>query len=314
MTPEIWAVVVLYRPEPALLAQQFAALGPQVRGVLYYDNGGGQEALAGLGLLGAPGVRCLGGDGNRGLASALNAGLRAAIEAGADFALLLDQDSAPASEMVARLHQAYLAGGGPGANVAAVGPALFDTLLGRVVPFGQALRLSRRLVPRAPDHHPFEVSYLITSGTLLATPVLASVGLMEAGLFIDSIDYEWCARARARGHRLLASYGASLRHRRGEGLHHAWPGLRIRLHPASRLLSIYQNQVRLLFRGYMPVRWRLRAIVDLAVRMWLLALFVPGRARHLGAMLRGIGRGLRLGWAERALTPSSAPARWWRCP
>lgn len=299
---EVWAVVVLHHPEPALLRRQFAATIEQVGGIVYYDNGAGAAALAALGLAGRADVERLGNGDNRGLAEALNAGLAFLGGRGCRFALLLDQDSVPEPQMVARLRAAHRAAEGQDPPVAAVGPAVFDELLGRLAPFGQARSLPRRLVPAVPDQEPFEVSYLITSGTLLALAALERIGPMEGRLFIDSIDYEWCFRARARGHRLLATYGTFLRHRRGQRLVRAWPGLRVRLHPTQRLFSIYRNQVRLSFRGYVPLTWKLRSAVELAVRLALFALVVPGRGANLVAIGRGIAEGLRLGWAERTGT------------
>jgi rhamnosyltransferase len=285
-----WAVVVLHHPDLALLHRQFEAVSPQVEGIVYCDNGAGAAALGTLGLDGEAGVHRIGDGANCGLASALNDGLRFATARGAAFVLLLDQDSTPDPDLVERLRGGYL-GAGAGRPVAAVGPAIFDDLLGRRAPFGQALALRHRLVPRDPRGF-FEVSYLITSGALIPVAALTSVGEMEEDLFIDSIDHEWSFRARARGHRLLATYDTCLRHRRGERLHRAWCGLRVRLHPPFRLFFIYRNQVRLFLRGYVPWTWKVRSSIELVLRMALLAALVPGRGPALRAMLRGVCEGL----------------------
>jgi rhamnosyltransferase len=297
--PDLWAVVVLYHPEAELLRRQFEATIEQVAGIVYCDNGGGEATLRQLGLLGRAGVHRMGDGDNRGLAEALNIGLAWLIDRGGRFALLLDQDSVPEPGMVGSLHRLHLeAGAGP--PVAAVGPAVFDALQGRLAPFGQARPLSRRLVPPpgTRDDVPFEVSYLITSGTVLSVAALRAIGLMESGLFIDSIDYEWCFRARARGHRLLATYGTFLRHRRGQRLQRTWAGVAVRIHPPPRLRSIYRNQVRLSFRGYVPWTWKVRSAIELAVRLAVFGLLVPGRAANLGAIGSGVAEGMRLGWRD----------------
>jgi rhamnosyltransferase len=284
----ILAVVVLYQPDHELLRTQLEATRPQVDGIVYYDNGAGRAALAAIGALDAPGVRCVGDGNNCGLAEALNRALEAAREAA--FVLLLDQDSVPAPDMVAVLR----AGHGPG--VAAVGPSLFDALEGRVERFGQAVSLLDRPVRK--DGRTFPVYYLITSGTLVESKALAEIGPMESSLFIDAIDFEWCYRARARGYRILGTYGTQLRHHRGEHLLRPLPGITVRVHSAQRLFYMYRNHVRLCFRGYMSLVWKVRGAKDLFWRLVGYALFVPERRRHLGAIARGIAEGWRLGRAD----------------
>jgi rhamnosyltransferase len=301
--PDVWAVVVLFQPDGESVMRQFAAVRPQVSGILYYDNGGGREVLAGLGLLQQPGVHCLGDGTNRGIAEALNGGLERVRAFGSAFALLLDQDSLPSDDgMVARLAASHLRASARGEPVAAVGPAIFDALRGKLEGFGQAVAsANRRLCTRTtPAEEPFEVHYLITSGTLVAMPALSQTGLMEASLFIDSVDFEWCFRARARGYRLLGTYATALHHHRGERLHSPLPGVRIRLHSARRLFYIYRNHFHLCFRSYMPPVWKVRGLWYLLLRTLSFALFVPGRATNLGAMARGVLAGLRRGLAELA--------------
>jgi rhamnosyltransferase len=299
-TEEVWAIVILYRPELAAVRDQFAAVGSQVTGVIYYDNGGGNEVLTQLGLLSQPGVRCLGDGRNCGIAEALNRGLELALRLHAPFALLLDQDSVPSAEMVERLANGYRQAAASGAKVAAVGPAIFDMLHGRLEGFGQAVSFSkRRFRPGVGmEEELIHLYYLITSGTLIHLDALAEIGLMEASLFIDSVDFEWSFRARSKGYCLLGTYATCLQHRRGERLHRAWPGVSIRLHSAQRLFYIYQNHFRLCFRRYMPAIWKIRGLWYLLVRTSLFAVFVPGRLANLRAMLRGTLQGLRQGLAD----------------
>jgi rhamnosyltransferase len=305
---DVWAVVVLYRPEAEAVRAQFAALRPQVAGAIYCDNGGGQEVLARLGLLSQPGIHCLGDGQNLGIAEALNQGLAHAASLAGSFALLLDQDSVPSEHMVERLLAMHRRASEPGMKVAAVGPAIFDVLHGKLEGFGQAVsRKQRRFSPGVGlEDKPIDLYYLITSGTLVHLPALAEIGPMDESLFIDSVDFEWSFRARARGYRLLGSYGTRLQHQRGAGLHRPLPGVAIRLHSTQRLLYIFRNHLRLCFRRYMPARWKLLGLWYLLVRATLFALFVPNRIANLGAMLRGSIQGIREGAAERL----KGPGRW----
>lgn len=296
---DVWAVVVLYRPEAEAVRAQFAALRLQVAGVIYCDNGGGHQALAQLGLLSQPGIHCLGDGQNRGIAEALNQGMAFATSLSGSFALLLDQDSVPAEQMVSRLHALHQRASEAGTRVAASGPAIFDVLRGKLEGFGQAVsRKKRRFSPGLEDE-PIDLYYLITSGTLIHLPVLAEIGPMDASLFIDSVDFEWSFRARARGYHLLGTYGACLQHRRGDRLHRPLPGLAIRLHSTPRFFYVYRNHFRLCFRRYVPLRWKLMGLWYLLQRTVAFALFIPHRGENLGAMLRGTLQGIRDGVAER---------------
>jgi rhamnosyltransferase len=310
---DVWAVVILYRPDREAVRQQHEALSPQVAGVVYTDNGGGRDVLARLDLVADRRVRCAGDGQNVGIAEGINRGVALAREAGAAFVLLLDQDSVPAPDMVARLATALGRALEGDASVGAVGPAIFDELHGKMEDFGHAVsRLQRRAPPApGPTDAPVELNYLITSGTLIPVGVLDEVGLMESDLFIDAVDFEWSFRARARGYRLYGTYDAHLHHKRGQGLHRI-PilGATIRLHAPERHFYIFRNHLRLCFRPYMPVVWKLRGLWYLVVRTTLFGLFVSGRAAHLAAMARGTWQGLRQGWADARKTSAvSSPKR-----
>jgi rhamnosyltransferase len=291
---DVWAVVVLYRPDAEATRRQHDALRPQVSGIVYYDNGGGREVLEALGLLGKDGIRSAGDGQNLGIAEGLNRGLALARERGAARALLLDQDSVPAADMLAALDAAAARAAEQGARVGAVGPAIFDELRGALEGFGHALSPEARHAPAAAAAHaPVEVRYLITSGTLVSFAVLDDVGAMESDLFIDAVDFEWSFRARGRGYHLYGAYAARLLHNRGEGLHRVPVlGAKIRLHSATRHFYIFRNTIRLCFRGYMPARWKLLNLWYLVERAFLFGLLVPGRAAQVKAMARGAWQGL----------------------
>jgi rhamnosyltransferase len=299
---DVWAVVILYRPDADGVRRQHDALRAQVAGIVYYDNGGGLAALATLGLSDGDGLRLVGDGENVGIAEGLNRGLACARELGAGSALLLDQDSVPAATMVVELEacRARAAAGEP--RVAAVGPAILDELRGEPEGFGHAVSRDARRTPAdaAAREAPVELNYLITSGTLVPLAVIDDVGAMEGDLFIDAVDFEWSFRARARGYKIYGAYGALLHHHRGESLHRVpLLGAQIRVHAPTRHFYIFRNHLRLCFRPYMPAVWKLRGLWYLVERVVLFGLFVPPRLGHLAAMARGASRGLAQGLADR---------------
>src|SRR3954464_11186776 len=127
-------IVVTYRPDAGALAG-VRALKDQVEHIVVVDNGSGQESrefFAGLASAGAV-VVPLGG--NLGVGAAHNAGIAHARSVGASHVLLLDQDSIPEPDMVARLLEVEATLLARGESVAAVGPTYYDKRVGKSWPF-----------------------------------------------------------------------------------------------------------------------------------------------------------------------------------
>ena len=296
MPAGVQAVVVAYHPDRALLLEQYDALHGQVERVVYVDNGGGRAALAAV--AGAPDVLLLGSGENAGLAAALNLALARLAADGVRYALLLDQDSLPGAGLVQTLLRGFVAAREPAARrrprVAAVGPAILDQLEGRAEYFARLHLFGNTRIRSAADAATefFDVDFLITSGTLLDLSTLAGIGPMDEDLFIDSVDFEWSFRARARGYALLATFSATLRHRRGDDLRHT-PFGPLRIHSPSRLYYMHRNRVRLYRRGYVPIAWKVHDLGRWLVKLGLLMVFAPDRRGRLTAVTRGLRDGLR---------------------
>jgi len=287
------AIVILYRPEAELLVAQFDRIREQVETVLYYDNGGGRDALEDLGLLAETNVTLIGDGTNVGLARALNLALDAAGPAG--VALLLDQDSIPDPNLVDTLRRGFAAPHGSSRPVLAVGPAIVDELEGRAEEFTR-LRLgrNRRITSAAGAATEFfEVDFLITSGTMVDLARLPDAGWNDESLFIDCVDFDWSFAATARGFALLGTFATTLSHRRGDLIHRAPGGLAIRVHSPARLYYMHRNRVRLYTRPYVPLAWKTHDFARMIVKLALLTAFVPQRGARLRAALRGIADGLR---------------------
>lgn len=241
----ITAVVVTYHPEsPATL---LAALADQCEKVLVVDNtpGGSDELVQACGQVGAELIE-LGQ--NVGIAAAQNIGIARALDGGATHVLLSDQDSLPPPGMVATL-TSHLHG-----DVAAAGPVPRegdDVLVYTDHTWGP----KRAEVGSAP----LEVSFLLASGCLIRSDVLAEVGDMDASLFIDHVDLEWGMRARRAGYRLIADPSVTLVHKLGDkqvkvpGRHQP-----VHVHSATRNYYLIRNTIALMKRDILPLPWRIR--------------------------------------------------------
>jgi len=282
----IAAVVVTYRPDIAMLQVLLDALRPQVDRLWLVDNASPDlDAIRALAATRA--IDVVANDRNLGVGAALNQGIAAARAAGCDHVLLMDQDSLPAPGMVARLHGALRSGA---ARLAAAGPAHVDARSGQVAPFVRiGFPFNRKRCPGPGET--VECDFLITSGCLIPLRALAAVGDMDAGLFIDNIDLEWCFRARARGYRLVGVADARMEHRIGDRLH--WrPGGRAAVHGPARLYTIMRNRVLLYRRRDTPGRWIAQDVPRAILKFLGFSLVVAPRAANLRAMLRGLRDGL----------------------
>ena len=133
-------------------------------------------------------VRCIGFDTNRGTAAAWNAGLSAAAARGHRYLYLLDQDSRPFPDAVAR-----------------------------AVVHLNASRASAIVQPAVPDRlglDPFPWN-TVASGSLYEAAALQEVGAFDERLFVDEVDHELLARLMGAGRTVEQLATPSIAHATG---------------------------------------------------------------------------------------------------
>lgn len=298
--PRVGAVVVSYHPEPELLSALLRALSPQVAQIVVVDNGSPREQLAAA--QGAPSLLAadpqnvqwqLLGD-NLGIAAAHNRGLAPLLAQGMDFVLLFDQDSEPRPDMVAQLLAAHRHLTAAGQRVGALGPVPVDRVQGRWGHFVRMVRGWPRQIHARAGQDALAVDFLISSGCLLPAPVLADVGLMNEGLFIDHVDTEWCFRAMARGWRLFAIPPAQLLHALGEHTVRIWLGRwrHVPVHSPLRGYYILRNTLLMLRTCPMSWAWRLGHLLRLAQFLVFFSLGPRPRRLRFRMMALGLLHGL----------------------
>lgn len=293
----VGAVAVCHLPDRELLRRGLAATAPQVARIVVVDNGSDESEFAALraALAHVPNAEFLRLNTNLGVAAAQNAGLRHILQAGLKYALLLDQDSVPAPDMVARLVRALDALQARGDRVAAVGPIFVDRKLGEAAPFVRfrGLWLERRRCGYGNEVVPTD--FLISSGSLLSLGALPDIGFMNEALFIEHVDTEWCLRALRRGWRLCGVCDARLEHDRGEAMRRYWLGRWhfVPQHPPVRHYYLVRNGVYLLVHGRSPLRSLLPQALKLAQALVLYTCLGPERTERLRVMLLGAWHGFR---------------------
>jgi rhamnosyltransferase len=289
--PRVTCIVVTFDPDRERFNGLLAATRPQVDAVLVVDNGSSASNLAWLRLLQGDALQLLELGRNTGVAGAQNFGIAAARRTQCDFVLLLDHDSVPAADMVAKLLGGIAHARSLGSRVAAAGPRYLDSRHDNPPPF---IRIRGVRVTRCrcdAEDAVVEVDYLIASGCLIPMPVLDEVGDMREELFIDYVDIEWGLRARAHGFRSYGVCAARMSHHLGE---HPirFLGMEIPLHSPLRHYYLMRNAVTLYRDRSMPMNWKFADGIRLALKYGFYPLFAPPRMAHLRMMTLGIRDGL----------------------
>lgn len=287
----IFAVVVTYEPDGALLRALFDALEPQVQRIYIVDNSEQRPLPQDT----FPEAVLMTMQANVGIATAQNLGAARAFAEGATDVVFFDQDSEPMPGMIAAQVDARAQAERLGFRVAAVGPLFWDE---RWSNDDFPVRLGFRQRPARPWRgHPFcPVAFVIASGALISQDAWALVGGNEDGFFIDCVDVEWCFRAKSLGLVSLVALGARMRHQAADDRLRML-GRDVQYHSPLRQYYYYRNASVLLRRRYVPVGWKLRVSLACAAKFVAFSLFSQQGKAQAAAMTRGVWHGLtgRLG-------------------
>lgn len=286
------AIIILYHPQTEALRRLVASLHGQVGQVFAVDNTPGccseQSPFADSAERWLTYIPL--GD-NYGIAAAQNIGIAQAAHF--SHVLLLDQDSALSFGMVEKLLAAERALLLSGSQVGAVGPLFTEASSGRTSRAIQyrRLRVKRRQVDPL-SAMAVESDYVIASGSLIRTSVLAEIGTMQADLFIDWVDVEWGLRARKLGYKSYIVPQAVMSHCLGDSTARAMRKY-VPLHSDVRNYYIVRNATYLLRTNVMNVSWRLitAAKVPFFIAFYSWHSRAPGKS--LALLTRALSHGLR---------------------
>ena len=298
----ITSITVAFNSDPIRLARQLVALCDQVDKIIIVDNGSVPSVKSGLNqpeiaamLANVPHIDFIALNENGGIASGFNVGVEAARKQGAEFVLLLDHDSVPAVDMVSKLVAGYQQAAGESElrPVAAVGPRIVDSRDKHDYPF---IRIGwiRNQHMRCTDHGEkiIDCDFLISSGCLIAMSAFDKIGGFDEALFIDSVDLEWCFRARSAQFSLYGICDAKLDHRLGDHRRAVLNKIFLVVHSPLRIYYITRNRILLYGRRHVPLKWKLKDLLRMAAKFVAIMLFVAPRLEYLRMTLLAIRDGL----------------------
>lgn len=287
---ETGIVVVFYRPDEACVAR--ANRLAQYGRCVVIDNTERERAAAhNVQPALDPAIAYVANGENLGIATALNQGVELLRRENCRVALLFDQDSEPTEDLLRGLPETMLREMDAGRRVALIGPAYVDARLGGTAPFVRfGFPALKRVAPEGTEL--IEVDFLISSGSCVNLGVWATIGPMDDSLFIDFVDLEWCARARAAGFSVAGAPWLRLAHELG-GEPVRFLGRTYPSHSPLRHYYLFRNAVALMKRKYVPWQWKANELLKMPFRLAIYGIWLEPRWRHLQMAFLGIWHGLK---------------------
>ncbi len=271
------AIVVTYNPD-AQFDERLALLNAQFSLVIVVDNASTLVSPEKLKILSQrPGTHWVFNDSNRGIATALNQGVACAGDKGFIWAVTFDQDTLAAPDLLMTLAQVYAAS------------AEDRVLLGGNY---EDVHKHRDFVEAQYPGQLFqERKTLITSGMLIPVAATVALGGFREDYFIDSVDHEFCLRARANGYRILISCKPVMRHSIGSKMEASRHFSRFASfnHSPTRKYFIARNTLttaRLYF--FREPLWSMRQGWRLASDFASIILFEKNKLKKAKAFLSGL--------------------------
>lgn len=195
MMASVAAGIVTYNPNIPRLNENMLAIISQVSHVYIYDNASTNinEIKKEIEAFGKT-ITLIEACKNNGMATALNQLSLRAIDAGHSHIVFLDQDSVAQSNLIVSELSCM------GNDVGIVTPLVLDRNETTEIRYQGKVET----VPRA-----------ITSGTLLNLEAFIFVGGYDERLFVDWVDFDFCANLRINGYKILKTFSTSILHELG---------------------------------------------------------------------------------------------------
>lgn len=281
-------VVVTYNPEAGTLELLDACLR-QTPHVVVIDNGSRPGPVIEA-IPARPGIRFKAMGRNLGLATAQNEGIRQAEAAGCDRVLFFDQDTQLPDGFVSSMNTEFDRLSREGERVGILGPNYFDRNTREDAHYA-------RLTPRGfddimlTDGQTAEVSFIISSGSLMNVSLFRETGRFRDEFFIDQVDTEFCLRVASHGYKVFATPRAKIIHTIGNRTKHRLLFLTIKPnhHAARRKFFIVRNGVKtLMLYGERFPGFRKLMIFRLIHDLLAVLFFEQDKLTKLRSMWRGL--------------------------
>lgn len=223
---------------------------------------------------------------NIGIAEAQNVGITHCLDMNYQYVIFFDQDSHISDSFIYKLFQPMLEN-----NYQICAPVFFDEKKGFEYAITDIKKNGKRVKHYSYDKtEPFTTSTVISSGTLVRSDVFKKVGMMDAGLFIDYVDTEWCLRCFENGIQVYVIPEAKMIHSIGDKSFRIF-GFCVPVHSASRRYYRVRNSIHLFHYPHVPKLLALREVLFCVIHSVLLIIKQKNKVEYLFSFYEAIRDG-----------------------
>ena len=222
---------------------------------------------------------------NTGIANAQNVGIGNLLDRGCTHVVFFDQDSDFTEKYVRSIVDEYERISTVRKNLFLLGPTVINKTNGEE--YRSVIHSDKKA-----DQGFVEKREIISSGCCVSMAKLNKVGLMDALLFIDYVDFEHCWRANSKGYVCGITQNVTLPHKVGNNELHFPHGYRVIISAPFRYYYQYRNWLWLCRKGYVPRQWKINTCIKFMSRIIYFPFVVNEWKAIEKNMFKGIHDGL----------------------
>ncbi|WP_449555185.1 glycosyltransferase family 2 protein [Lelliottia amnigena] len=283
----IYAIIITFNPSLDSFSKNLISIQEQVQKVIVVDNSNDETIQNELKeyLSTVENVDFIQPKENLGIAYAQNIGFVHALKTSANYVITFDQDSSVESGLVKALYEEYNSiKENTSVKIACIGPSVINER--NNTRYEKYFKNSTKI-----NETTFSVKSIISSGSLYNIDVFSAIGFNKAEWFIDSIDIEWCHRARYLGYQVLMTTRVAMKHNLGAKDVSLLAGKSINVGSPFRLYFVYRNWIFSLREPHFELRYKLKLLVMMPIKFLIFSSITPRKSRVMH-MLKGIKDGI----------------------
>lgn len=275
----IGVVIIVFHPNARLLESKLKKLGNDVA-VVVVDNTPNETIN-----IEQTNITYIPLRENTGIANAQNVGIGNILDRGCTHVVFFDQDSDFTEKYVRSIVDEYERISTVRKNLFLLGPTVINKTNGEE--YRSVIHSDKKA-----DQGFIEKREIISSGSCVSVDKLNQVGVMDARLFIDYVDFEHCWRANSKGYVCGITQNVTLPHKVGNNELHFPHGYRVIISAPFRYYYQYRNWLWLCRKGYVPRQWKINTCIKFMSRIIYFPFVVNEWKAIEKNMFKGIHDGL----------------------
>lgn len=283
---KIGALIIYFNPNYKITCKVINKLLEQVDEICIVDNSNQRSMYPNI----PNKIKYIFMNGNKGIAAAQNQGIKYFINKKFNYVISCDQDTIIGRTTVIELLNTMADLQHEGINVAAVAPIGIDHYSHKKLSY----KIAKIKYTTIAGHNLLEVTHTMNSMSLIPLQLFKEIGGMEEDLFIDSVDCEWCWRARfKKGARSFYDTKILMDHTLGIGTKQIFANYDIHITPPYRMYFQYRNYLWLIHRNYTPKKWIVYNGIKYIAKIFYYTIFSSKRTSYLQQIKKGLIDGMR---------------------